>query len=633
MKAFAFFCIFIFSISCTSRLDYSLQIQEALSEAGDNHGQLEEVLQHYGKNPADSLKLKAAQFLIANMPGKYSEYYDTPWQNIASALYRWNDIPNKEELLTKHNWGELKIEEDVKFITSEFLINNIEMAFKMWKEQPWGKNISFDIFCEEILPYRVGKEPLENWREKVLVSFADLNKYFHERSSISAVEACYKVNKQLPRFTWVGYPVPNMSYSMLMSTPRGTCDEMGALAIFVMRALGIPVVRDFTLQWPNRNIGHSWNAVRDSTGRYVSFMGAESPPGESHLGTRLAKSKVYRCTFAKQHNILDIDANIPPELRNQYIKDVSFEYKGCTFDVDLPIRFPSSDGVKKYVYLLSMGKEASGIVAWGKVNGHKMHFSDVGKRLLYLPVFYVDDIQLPATYPFRIDDSGNIHLFKPDMLNLQSVTVSDAGRSHPWLYRMQLGVFEGANTSDFYDKKPLYTIEDMPSASFQVVRITNTTPFRYVRYVSPKGGYCNVAEIEFYAKNGKKLIGRNIGTPGSWYNSPTTCDKAFDGDPTTFYDAAEGDYSWTGLDLGRSQTISDIRYLPRVEDNRIVKGCTYELFYWNGQDWKVFEKKTATGCSLHYQVPSNGLFYIRNATTDTESNKFFIVRNGRQEWL
>lgn len=95
------------------------------------------------------MKLKAAQFLIANMEGKYSEYYNTPWQNIASALYRWNDIPDEERLLVKHDWGELKVEEDVKFITSEYLINNIELAFKVWMEQPWGKNISFDVFVRK----------------------------------------------------------------------------------------------------------------------------------------------------------------------------------------------------------------------------------------------------------------------------------------------------------------------------------------------------------------------------------------------------------------------------------------------------------------------------------------------------
>jgi hypothetical protein len=52
-----------------------LEVEEVLQEAGSNRCELEKVLKHYSKNPADSLKLRAAEFLIANMSGRYSEYY------------------------------------------------------------------------------------------------------------------------------------------------------------------------------------------------------------------------------------------------------------------------------------------------------------------------------------------------------------------------------------------------------------------------------------------------------------------------------------------------------------------------------------------------------------------------------
>jgi hypothetical protein len=51
---------------------YSPEINAVLFQAGDNRSQLEKVLKHYSRNPSDSLKLRAAEFLIANMPGKYS---------------------------------------------------------------------------------------------------------------------------------------------------------------------------------------------------------------------------------------------------------------------------------------------------------------------------------------------------------------------------------------------------------------------------------------------------------------------------------------------------------------------------------------------------------------------------------
>lgn len=36
---------------------------------------------------------------------------------------------------------------------------------------------------------------------------------------------------------------------------------------------------------------------------------------------------------------------------------------------------------------------------------------------------------------------------------------------------------------------------------------------------------------------------------------------------------------------------------------------------------------------VHFQVPSNAVFYLRNATNDTESNKYFMVKDGKQVWI
>jgi hypothetical protein len=61
-----------------NRLSYSPEINSVLFMAGDNRPELEKVLKHYGRNPSDRLKLRAAEFLIANMPDKESRYYDAP---------------------------------------------------------------------------------------------------------------------------------------------------------------------------------------------------------------------------------------------------------------------------------------------------------------------------------------------------------------------------------------------------------------------------------------------------------------------------------------------------------------------------------------------------------------------------
>ncbi len=60
-------------------------LEYALSEAGENRKELLKVIDRYSENPADSLRLRAAEFLIRNMPGhsyykgelleNYLEYY------------------------------------------------------------------------------------------------------------------------------------------------------------------------------------------------------------------------------------------------------------------------------------------------------------------------------------------------------------------------------------------------------------------------------------------------------------------------------------------------------------------------------------------------------------------------------
>ncbi|HUZ07004.1 MAG TPA: hypothetical protein VMV89_05895, partial [Candidatus Paceibacterota bacterium] len=65
--------------------------------------------------------------------------------------------------------------------------------------------------------------------------------------------------------------------------------------------------------------------------------------------------------------------------------------------------------------------------------------------------------------------------------------------------RMVDGIFQGANQSDFSDAVTFYTVAAQPpSGTFTSVSVTNTSAFRYVRYLSPNGGYGNVAELQFY---------------------------------------------------------------------------------------------------------------------------------------
>jgi len=68
--------------------------------------------------------------------------------------------------------------------------------------------------------------------------------------------------------------------------------------------------------------------------------------------------------------------------------------------------------------------------------------------------------------------------------------------------RMEGGKFQGANRPDFADAVELCTVASVPPEDrFTDQTITHTGGFRYVRYLSPTEGYCNVAELEFVGVN------------------------------------------------------------------------------------------------------------------------------------
>ncbi|MDR1897245.1 MAG: hypothetical protein LBR10_10700 [Prevotellaceae bacterium] len=652
---------------------YAPEINAVLFMAGDNRGELEKVLKHYGANPADSLKLRAAEFLIENMPGKYSLEYDAPFENVVAVYLRWDGLGDKQDVENAFKIGKQIVREDVKHIKGDYLINNIELAFKMWEEQPWGKDVPFDVFCEEILPYRVAYEPLENWREKILVSFAKLNRTFREQPEMTSTEACFKVNSELPRLKLSNW-LPKMNYSMILTTSRGMCDEMTALAAFTMRALGIPVTLECTPKWSHRNVGHTWNSVYAGAGRRFSFMGTEANPGATHPGSRMPKSKVYRITYAKQNNFNGIDNNnIPPSVRNPFMKDVTEEYvelfsespdkkdslnllpprksivhdslhkrglgvvldplstKGKSVKVPTTNK-PANDS--KYAFLAVIGENEWNITGWGKIYDDSIDFGTIGRNILYLPVYYVQNTSTAANYPFIIRDDDNLHFFESDTANRRRFTVSNIFLSgDKYKERMINGVFEGANQSDFSDAKVLHVVKKASGECFNTANIQNPATYRYVRYVSSANSHCHVAEVIFYNNKGEKLSGKPIGTPGSYLDSPMTFDKAFDGDISTFYDAKYLNDSWMGLELNEPQTISKIQYLPRNEGNGIYEGHTYELFFREKNDWKLLERQTAVNHLLQFQFPVNTLLYLKNTSTGKLGKWFVITKDGEQEWM
>jgi hypothetical protein len=146
--------------------------------------------------------------------------------------------------------------------------------------------------------------------------------------------------------------------------------------------------------------------------------------------------------------------------------------------------------------------------------------------------------------------------------------------------RMVGGQFQGSNTADFSSGvTTLYTVTASPPVgSLTTVSISNANSFRYVRYLGPSNGYCNIAEAQFFGSTpapaaATKLAGSVIGTSGSYNNQGNTIANVFDGSFSTFFDASTSSGAWVGEDLGSPQVVTQISYAPRNGwDSRMIGG-------------------------------------------------------------
>lgn len=632
-------CIFV-AMSCSR---YPGEVERALRLAGDHRMELEKVLEYYSREKEDALKYRAACFLIANMPGKYSginrpvEVYEplfNEWKNIENIDFIGGKAEKFDSLMTKYR---LKFKQgvfqDIHHIPAGYLIDNIERAFEVWTCQPWGKDVDFDAFCEDILPYRISSEPLENWRGKILEQYRPLYESL-KNSDYDAVTACTKVLESMDErwYKDFEYSLPELSYSMIENFRTGSCKEMSVLGLFVMRALGIPVAQEYTPQWPFRSMGHDWNAVRDKDGTYIPFLFRDFKPGEPNKpGYKMAKA--FRKTYAYDTHSLLYGAPteyIPPELRNLCRIDVSAKVFPCA-DVQLSLISPSSKN--PWFYLSVFDNRGWVPIHWGKQE-KTVTFSSMGKDIVYLPVYYQENELHHCSSPFLLTPQGEVHGLKADTTQKQTLKLL---RKHPLLNltnRMVGGKFQAANRPDFSDTVTLHAITENHELHFQDVIPDHPGKYRYYRYLT-KSGACNIAELEFYEneRGDIPVTGRMIGTSGSYGDDPMrTLDKAFDGNPLTFFQSKSARNTWVGMDFGKKTEIRKIRYLPRTDDNTIVPGQTYELFYFAPEGWRSLGKQIATGYVLYYDhAPVNALFWLRNLTKGVEE-RIFTYEDDRQVW-
>jgi len=634
------FCFWvIFGLIACSR--YPLDVEQTLKFAGNNRTELENVLKHYSQDKADSLKYRAACFLIGNMRYHYSlnnSQLDTfrhyVLDTIPTQLTYWNFQLKYGSLSNLYT-----IMYDAHTITADYLIRNIDFSFRLWEDMPWGKHYPFDIFCEEILPYRVGNEPVEDWKETYHTRYhAILDTANYDRTSpLAAWRVIFSyLNSTTGEnlLEWVfayDWSTPNLGALTLLDLRYGTCLELTDMLVYVMRSLGIPCGIDMMVQHPdNYTLQHWWNYMRDTSGLCVAFdfYYALEEPAEK-LACIHKCGVAYRKCFALQKESFFFKNKskgmyIPESLKGLFLKNVSHHY----FEEN-PVTLPVGKEYKNGdVLFLSVFNNTNWVpITWDEVKDGVVTFRYLDPNVLYqLTCFSAEGIYRPESEPFIVYPDGTVYFTKPDKANRQDMKLSRKFRFPWWWYEFGENViggkFQFANKADFSDAVTVHTITTA-AMRYIDVPVSNPQRFKYARYLSAPEGRNMMAEVQFFS-NDVQLQGKVIGTGGSFQDFPDkTKYSVFDGNTLTYFFADEKSGAWAGLEFDKPERISRIRYWFRYDDNTIREGDYYELFYWGENDWVSAGRQTAVDTLLYYhQIPSKSLYWLRNLTRGKEERPF-----------
>ena len=421
------FTLLLFCLACSQ----PNRLELALEAAGENRAELEKVLTHFQH---DKLKLKAAKFLITNMPYHFS--YDEFFLSPTGRRYR-PDITLIGGRGAVENYSDSLLQRgyriagdrlpDITTVNSAFLINNIELAFKVW-QKPWARDVPFMDFCRFILPYRAQNELLSHLRREIMERFVPLLEAANATTSLEAAKVIneyLRVNR-IVRYGYTGLPF----YPTIEETYRSgisQCEGLTDLGVFIMRAVGIPVAVDLTI-WTKIDFGHTWAVVLDN-GVFHAFEVAGAQPTE--YANVLADTwfrmpaKVYRRHFEPvDFSRLKNDDGFVLDFKSPLFEDVTNEYLTPTTTIRIAVGKQEDRQQSDQIYLtvhnfhrwkpIAVGRRSRGIGVFENVVGDNVFMvadSPNGRTLRFI------------TPPFHVSKEGEIHKLIPQLQDRQEFTI------------------------------------------------------------------------------------------------------------------------------------------------------------------------------------------------------------------
>lgn len=461
------------------------------------------------------------------MPRWYSY---TGWQldSIKPVLSYIANTPNVNVMTEeqRNKWEHFSVRElkkvyDSHVITSDYLIKNIDRAFYTWKNRPWNKTLPFDDFCEYLLPYRIGNEPLSDWRPLYEQYYATLLDSLYNGTDV--LEACRVINSELLRqgveFN-TEFSLPHIEATFLFNNRVGYCRENCDLTLYAMRACGIPVASDFFITSPDYQHSHQWVVLRDTTGVTLPFgFDGMIPRRDIRQSDGRKKGKAYRFCYALQDErflIANKRKKLPQSIGDMYVKDVTEEYFGKN-SVTVPIETQSDN-----IYLGVFTTNGWRAVDFGEQDKGNAVFRNIEPGIIYQPIVYSTDGNCqPAGNPFLFElDGVHAQILKPQLKPWREVTLH---RKMSLVQRVGKRLYEGIiGTRIEVDNNPHFTSPHLLHEFSDTLRYCNMKiypqsddkSYRYVRYTTTDGNPINFSDISMYEDSlCQQEIGMELITP------------------------------------------------------------------------------------------------------------------------
>lgn len=403
----------------------------------DNKYNLDIVFNYYhvvGGNPEKEM---AAKFLIENMPAHYSyadsainEYYD-----YASAIIADKSLTPEQQrdsllVITDLKYRNLPLNRvpDARIINPMILIKTIDKSYNQWQTCPWAKHLTFEEYLEWLLPYKATEfQAFDSWRDTLLAYFGtgleNPVKNDVEYNTVQGVadmirtEALNKLNRH-GLYTKAGLPLLNAH--LLAHQTYGDIPDYAVTAVLAFRAAGVPAVLDETPVGSRYTAATKWYVILNERGEELTsewdlatYIGGAFFPDERG-------PKVYRNTYAidKRRQRYRWESNkYPFDLAK---KDVTSKYF-LTSDIKLTIsRAMLKKVMDRYVYIASAVRDEDNpwqIVDFGRLNGRKVTFYNMGREVLYNVMGYDGEGFIPISDPFILHKDGSMETISADTIN------------------------------------------------------------------------------------------------------------------------------------------------------------------------------------------------------------------------